>query len=52
LTPDALSPLGEYLGNDDKGQTIQIKRDRNKMLEYFITEEVLLAFVLVDEFLV
>ena len=38
MTPDALSTLGEYPGNDDKGQTIQIKRDCNEMLENFIFE--------------
>lgn len=37
LAPDALSPLGGYPGNDDEGRTMQRKRDRNEMLEDFIT---------------
>ena len=36
LAPDALSPLGGYPGNDDKGREMQRTRDRNKMLEDFI----------------
>jgi carboxymethylenebutenolidase len=36
LSPDALSPLGGYPGNDDDGRAMQSKRDRNKMLEDFI----------------
>jgi carboxymethylenebutenolidase len=36
LAPDALSPLGGYPGNDDKGREMQRKRDRNSMLEDFI----------------
>ncbi|MEO0337943.1 MAG: dienelactone hydrolase family protein [Bacteroidota bacterium] len=36
LSPDALSPLGGYPGNDDDGRTLQRKRDRNEMLEDFI----------------
>ncbi|TDW44582.1 carboxymethylenebutenolidase [Flavobacterium sp. 270] len=36
LAPDALSPLGGYPGNDDKGREMQSKRDRNEMLEDFI----------------
>lgn len=36
LSPDALSPLGGYPGNDDDGRELQKKRDRNKMLEDFI----------------
>ncbi|MBS9463499.1 dienelactone hydrolase family protein [Flagellimonas sp. 389] len=36
LAPDALSPLGGYPGNDDKGRTMQRKRDRNEMLQDFI----------------
>ncbi|MFY0713875.1 dienelactone hydrolase family protein [Seonamhaeicola sp. NFXS20] len=36
LAPDALSPLGGYPGNDDKGRTMQRQRDRNEMLEDFI----------------
>lgn len=37
VAPDALSPLGGYPGNDDDGREIQRKRDRNEMLEDFIT---------------
>jgi len=36
LSPDALTPLGGYPGNDDEGRTLQSKRDRNEMLEDFI----------------
>lgn len=36
LAPDALTPLGGYPGNDDKGREMQAKRDRNEMLEDFI----------------
>ncbi len=36
LGPDALTPLGGYPGNDDKGRELQSKRDRNEMLEDFI----------------
>lgn len=36
LAPDALSPLGGYPGNDDKGREMQRTRDRNEMLEDFI----------------
>ena len=36
LSPDALSPLGGYPGNDDDGRTLQRKRDRNEMLNDFI----------------
>lgn len=36
VSPDALSPLGGYPGNDDDGRTLQRKRDRNEMLEDFI----------------
>ena len=36
LSPDALSPLGGYPGNDDDGRALQRKRDRNEMLEDFI----------------
>lgn len=36
LSPDMLSPLGGYPGNDDDGRTMQGKRDRNEMLEDFI----------------
>ncbi len=37
IAPDALSPLGGYPGNDDEGRTLQSKRDRNEMLEDFIS---------------
>nr|WP_295931367.1 dienelactone hydrolase family protein [uncultured Dyadobacter sp.] len=36
IAPDALSPLGGYPGNDDKGRELQSKRDRNEMQEDFI----------------
>jgi carboxymethylenebutenolidase len=36
LAPDALTPLGGYPGNDDKGRELQSKRDKNEMLEDFI----------------
>eukprot|EP00764_Aduncisulcus_paluster_P005269 gnl/Carplike_NY0171/188_a275_2082.p1 GENE.gnl/Carplike_NY0171/188_a275_2082~~gnl/Carplike_NY0171/188_a275_2082.p1 ORF type:complete len:305 (-),score=9.32 gnl/Carplike_NY0171/188_a275_2082:1117-2004(-) len=36
LSPDALTPLGGYPGNDDDGRALQGKRDRNEMLEDFI----------------
>ena len=36
IGPDALTPLGGYPGNDDKGRELQAKRDRNEMLEDFI----------------
>ena len=35
ISPDALSPLGGYPGNDDDGRTMQRKRDRVEMLEDF-----------------
>lgn len=35
ISPDALTPLGGYPGNDDEGRTMQSKRDRNEMLEDF-----------------
>lgn len=37
LSPDALTPLGGYPGNDDEGRTLQRQRDRNEMLQDFIT---------------
>ncbi|MHA4843956.1 dienelactone hydrolase family protein [Flavitalea antarctica] len=37
IGPDALTPLGGYPGNDDKGRELQSKRDRNEMLEDFIS---------------
>src|SRR3954462_4654045 len=36
LAPDALSPLGGYPGNDDKGRELQAKRDPAEMTEDFI----------------
>ncbi len=36
IAPDALSPLGGYPGDDDKGREMQSKRDQNEMLEDFI----------------
>lgn len=36
LSPDALTPLGGYPGNDDDGRALQGQRDRNEMLEDFI----------------
>ncbi len=36
LAPDALSPLGGYPGDDDKGRELQGKRDRTEMQEDFI----------------
>tara|TARA_R110002073_G_scaffold4213_4_gene28047 strand:- start:3128 stop:4018 length:891 start_codon:yes stop_codon:yes gene_type:complete len=37
FAPDALFPLGGYPGTDDEGRTLQQKRDRNEMLEDFIS---------------
>jgi carboxymethylenebutenolidase len=36
LAPDALSPLGGYPGDDDKGREMQSKRDPKEMQEDFI----------------
>jgi carboxymethylenebutenolidase len=36
IAPDALTPLGGYPGNDDKGREMQAKRDQNEMLQNFI----------------
>src|SRR3984885_4692464 len=36
IAPDALTPLGGYPGNDDKGREMQAKRDQNEMLLNFI----------------
>lgn len=36
ISPDALTPLGGYPGNDDDGRALQRKRDRGEMLEDFI----------------
>ncbi|MGN6533807.1 MAG: dienelactone hydrolase family protein [Ginsengibacter sp.] len=37
IAPDALTPLGGYPGDDDKGREMQSKLDKNKMLQYFIS---------------
>lgn len=36
ISPDALTPLGGYPGNDDEGRKLQRQRDRGEMLEDFI----------------
>ncbi|MEL6868003.1 MAG: dienelactone hydrolase family protein, partial [Bacteroidota bacterium] len=36
LSPDALTPLGGYPGNDDDGRMLQKQRDKGEMLEDFI----------------
>ena len=36
IAPDALTPLGGYPGDDDKGREMQSKRDKNEMLENFV----------------
>lgn len=36
IAPDALTPLGGYPGNDDKGRELQSKRNKDEMLEDFI----------------
>jgi carboxymethylenebutenolidase len=36
LAPDALTPLGGYPGNDDKGREMQSKRDPKEMEEDFV----------------
>ncbi|MCL4144573.1 UNVERIFIED_CONTAM: hypothetical protein GTU68_023925 [Idotea baltica] len=36
LSPDALTPLGGYPGNDDDGRALQRKRNKDEMLEDFI----------------
>src|SRR5207237_6253637 len=36
LAPDALSPLGGYPGDDDKGRELQAKRKADEMTEDFI----------------
>jgi carboxymethylenebutenolidase len=36
LSPDALTPLGGYPGNDDDGRAMQARLDRDEMLEDFI----------------
>lgn len=37
LAPDMLTPLGGYPGTDDAGRDMQSKRNRNEMLEDFIS---------------
>lgn len=37
IAPDALTPLGGYPGDDDKGREMQAKRDKNEMIEDFIS---------------
>lgn len=37
ISPDMLSPLGGYPGNDDDGRALQKQRDRQEMLEDFIS---------------
>jgi len=36
IAPDALTPLGGYPGDDEKGREMQSKRNRDEMLEDFI----------------
>ena len=36
LAPDALTPLGGYPGNDDKGREMQAQRDKGEMEQNFI----------------
>lgn len=36
ISPDALTPLGGYPGNDDDGRKLQSQRDRNEMLQDFM----------------
>lgn len=36
ISPDALTPLGGYPGNDDDGRSLQSQRNRDEMLEDFI----------------
>jgi carboxymethylenebutenolidase len=36
IAPDALTPLGGYPGDDDKGREMQAKRDKDEMLQDFI----------------
>jgi carboxymethylenebutenolidase len=42
LAPDALTPLGGYPGNDDRGRELQRQRDREKMTQDFIAAAKLL----------
>lgn len=36
VAPDALTPVGGYPGDDDKGRELQAKLDRNKIMEDFV----------------
>jgi carboxymethylenebutenolidase len=36
LAPDALTPLGGYPGDDEKGKELQARRDRGEMLDDFV----------------
>jgi carboxymethylenebutenolidase len=36
IAPDALTPLGGYPGDDEKGRELQAKRNKDEMLEDFI----------------
>jgi carboxymethylenebutenolidase len=37
FAPDALTPLGGYPGNDDDGRALQRQRDRDEMVEDFLS---------------
>lgn len=37
FAPDALTPFGGYPGNDDEGRELQAERERDEMLEDFIS---------------
>lgn len=37
FAPDALTPLGGYPGNDDDGRALQRQRDRDEMIEDFVS---------------
>jgi carboxymethylenebutenolidase len=42
LAPDALTPVGGYPGNDDKGRELQASLDPKKMIEDFVAAAVFL----------
>ncbi len=42
LAPDALTPVGGYPGNDDKGRELQASLDPRKMIEDFVAAAVFL----------
>jgi len=42
LAPDALTPVGGYPGDDDKGRELQAKLDPQKMIEDFVAAAVFL----------